>query len=94
MVGIAYNLGYVFVLLGMFESSVGCKFIITSDYRNESHNKEVGGVSDSKHLRGLALDIVPKKGCSKSYNELAIEAKEWFDVVVVYDTHLHVHEED
>lgn len=30
---------------------------ITSGYRCEKHNKEVGGVKTSKHLKGLACDI-------------------------------------
>ncbi len=31
--------------------------IITSGYRCEEHNKEVGGIEDSAHLKGLAADI-------------------------------------
>ena len=30
---------------------------VTSGYRTELHNKEVGGVSNSSHLKGLAADI-------------------------------------
>jgi uncharacterized protein YcbK (DUF882 family) len=32
-------------------------FYISSGYRCESHNKAVGGKSDSSHLKGLAADI-------------------------------------
>jgi len=32
-------------------------FIITSGYRCEKHNKEVGGKPNSSHLSGLAADI-------------------------------------
>ena len=32
-------------------------FIITSGYRCEKHNKEVGGKADSAHLKGVAADI-------------------------------------
>lgn len=35
----------------------GIPFIITSGYRSKAHNKEVGGKSDSSHLKGLAVDI-------------------------------------
>jgi len=31
--------------------------IITSGYRCEAHNKEVGGKGTSSHLKGLAADI-------------------------------------
>ena len=32
-------------------------FIINSGYRCEAHNKEVDGVENSAHTRGLAVDI-------------------------------------
>lgn len=32
-------------------------FIITSGYRCPKHNREVGGVKDSAHVLGLAVDI-------------------------------------
>lgn len=32
-------------------------FIITSAIRCEAHNEKVGGVHDSSHLRGMAVDI-------------------------------------
>ncbi|MCB0743079.1 MAG: peptidase M15 [Ignavibacteriae bacterium] len=32
-------------------------FIITSGYRTAFHNKKIGGVKNSSHLRGLAVDI-------------------------------------
>lgn len=35
----------------------GIPFIVTSGYRCEKHNKNVGGVPNSTHTRGLASDI-------------------------------------
>ena len=37
-----------------------CKFpfIVTSGYRTPEHNKKVGGIENSAHLKGLAADIV------------------------------------
>lgn len=35
----------------------GIPFIISSGYRCEEHNKEVGGKWDSSHLSGFAVDI-------------------------------------
>ena len=35
----------------------GIPFIINSGYRTEKHNKKVGGVKSSSHLKGLAVDI-------------------------------------
>lgn len=35
----------------------GIPFRINSGYRCEKHNKEVGGVKDSAHLKGMGADI-------------------------------------
>lgn len=35
----------------------GIPFIILSGYRDEQHNEDVGGVKDSAHTKGLAVDI-------------------------------------
>ena len=37
---------------------------ITSGFRTKNHNKKVGGVESSSHLKGLAADIA----CSESRN--------------------------
>lgn len=38
----------------------GIPFVINSGYRCVKHNREVGGVEHSSHLRGLAADISTK----------------------------------
>ena len=38
----------------------GIPFIITSGYRCAKHNEEVGGVAESSHTKGLAVDIAFK----------------------------------
>jgi len=42
----------------------GKSMYITSGFRTESHNKKVGGVKSSSHLKGLASDIA----CLESIN--------------------------
>lgn len=33
------------------------RYLITSGYRSNKHNKKVGGVSNSQHTKGLAFDV-------------------------------------
>lgn len=35
----------------------GIPFIINSGYRTKKHNKKIGGVENSSHTKGLAVDI-------------------------------------
>ena len=41
-------------------------FVITSGYRTEDHNSNVGGVSNSSHCKGLACDIACKDSRKRS----------------------------
>lgn len=36
------------------------KLLVTSGYRCEKHNKEIGGSKTSSHLKGLAVDVACK----------------------------------
>jgi uncharacterized protein YcbK (DUF882 family) len=40
----------------------GIPFIINSGLRTPEHNKKVGGVADSAHLKGLAVDLRARNG--------------------------------
>ena len=44
-------------LLDLARDIAGVPFIINSGYRCEKHNKEIGGVPNSAHVKGLAADI-------------------------------------
>lgn len=46
----------------------GIPFVINSGFRTLGHNKRVGGVADSAHLEGLAVDI----SCIKSKSRYII----------------------
>ena len=45
-----------------------CPFKISSSWRSEEHNANVGGKPNSSHLRGKAVDIV----CTSSHQRLRI----------------------
>ena len=78
-----------------FEDKIRClrllySFSVTSWIRSRGHNFRVGGVSDSRHLFGLAVDLVFDPGSDMSgFNEKA--AQLGLQVVVEGD-HLHVQE--
>jgi len=58
---------------------------ITSGYRCEKHNKDVGGSSKSQHVQGSATDIQVK---GMSPNEVASDCSN-FDGIGQYDTFTH-----
>lgn len=45
------------VALQMIREKLGKAINLTNAYRNETHNKSVGGASNSYHLYGMAADI-------------------------------------
>jgi uncharacterized protein YcbK (DUF882 family) len=70
----------------------GSEIIVHAGYRCPRHNREVGGVPNSEHLRGLAADIsLPGVPLQRMY-ELALEIPQFADGGIgVYDGNfLHV----
>lgn len=55
-------------MLDCAREKAGIPFIITSGLRTADQNAKVGGVSDSAHLKGLAVDIF----CPNSTNRYKI----------------------
>lgn len=47
----------VLIDLDLAREKAGIPFVITSDYRTPKYNREIGGVEDSAHTKGLAVDI-------------------------------------
>ena len=60
---------------------------VNSGYRCEKHNKGVGGVVNSQHMKGEAADI--RCADNKLLAEI-IEQKGNFDQLIIYPTFLHV----
>lgn len=70
------------------ETITKCKFIVTSADRTPEHNKKVGGVEDSYHLKkDSAIDIVPK--CNKSIEEIG-EILCKYVSTIMYKRHIHI----
>ena len=47
--------------------------LVTSTYRTVAHNRAVGGVANSFHLRGRAIDVARKPGISHSQVAAALQ---------------------
>ena len=48
-------------VLEKLRARLSCSININSGYRTKAHNKKVGGSATSKHLLGMAADIICKK---------------------------------
>ena len=84
------NINQTFVL--MLDDSRGLAnmpFKINSACRCESHNKKIGGVKDSAHVKGLAVDISARDDKSRFIIVSALLAM-GFKRVLLYDTFIHV----
>lgn len=46
--------------MNIIREFLGCPIVVSSGFRCKELNKKVGGVYNSKHLEGLAVDGVPK----------------------------------
>ena len=64
-------------------------FIITSGLRTEEENKKVGGVVNSKHLTGEAVDLRILSGTQTARMVESLLTIPFFEIVIEKD-HIHV----
>ena len=64
--------------------------IINSAYRNESHNKAVGGSPNSQHLLGKAVDISLHNQDVEAQSIANIARDIGFNGIGIYDTFIHL----
>ena len=62
---------------------------VNSGYRTEAHNKKVGGVSSSSHLKGLAADI-SCKSLNDRFNMIQAFLKSGFKRIGVAGSFIHI----
>lgn len=76
--------------LEKLREAVGFKLIITSGYRSEEKNREVGGAKQSLHLEGKAVDI-SISGISPFglYQLIKNAFLVGFTGIIVYPKHVH-----
>lgn len=83
-------------VLDPLREAYGYPVFVNSGYRCEKHNKAVGGVPNSQHMKGEAADIHPMQlpGLSPQevLQELArlIAKRGCFDQMILYPTFIHV----
>ncbi len=88
---ILQNISQVLDNLELLRGVVKCAIICNSFFRDELHNKRVGGVSNSYHKKGMAVDISIKGVDVKFLYEIAHVAKRWFNGIIVYEDRLFIH---
>merc|ERR1712016_206525 len=81
------------LILESVREQLGKPVVITSGYRTEAHNEQIGGKPNSSHLKGLAADIACKD--SKYRFELVRELMEHgIDRIGIGDTFIHIDIDD
>jgi zinc D-Ala-D-Ala carboxypeptidase len=86
--GKAMDLGFL-EKLDRARSLAGIPFKITSGYRSEEHNKKVGGVENSSHIKGYAADIACN-GSARRHIIITSLLSAGFNRIGVADTFIHV----
>lgn len=66
----------------------GVPFIITSGLRTQEHNNEVGGVKESSHLKGLAVDLKCETSANRFKIIIGLIAL-GFKRIGIYEKHIH-----
>lgn len=66
---------------------LGMPIIVNSGYRCAKHNREVGGVANSQHMRGEAADI--RCSDNQKLRQIIIDSGR-FDQLITYPTFIHV----
>lgn len=79
-------------LLDPLRNALGYPVQITSGYRNAEHNRRVGGVFNSDHLRGCAADfILPGHPAPAEAVLRVIRANRLpYDQLILYKTFMHL----
>ena len=67
----------------------GKPICVTSGYRTEDHNRKVGGVDSSSHLKGLAIDVACVRSNDR-FEMLTALIEVGFNRIGVASTFIHI----
>ena len=86
------NLYVVAIHLEFIRQKLGnYPIIVSSGYRSEAVNKGVGGVANSSHVDGLAVDIIVQNNkTTKQTAELILKTNLQFDQMIIYKNFIHL----
>lgn len=76
-------------VLERMRNILGVPLVLSCGYRCPKHNKEVGGVWNSQHLRGTAADVLQPRGVTIQSMIAAAEIAD-ADGIGEYDWGIHV----
>jgi uncharacterized protein YcbK (DUF882 family) len=74
---------------GLSRAEWGKPFLITSGFRCQRHNEDIGGANGSKHALGMAIDISIVDLNEVERARLAKVLRAHFDFVKIYPTFIH-----
>lgn len=77
--------------IGLLRGALGRALIINSAYRCAKHNDEVGGVGNSKHRQGRALDVRVSAAAQEDFRAQALCCG--FEKVLLYPDRNFIHVE-
>jgi len=87
------NLFELAVNLQVLRDELNAPIKINSGYRSAAHNKKIGGVSNSQHVKGTAADIVVKgftpDEVAKAIEQLIAKGKMNQGGLGIYDSFVH-----
>lgn len=93
---IYYNIQFALHHLDLLRTFVDIPFLVTSWYRDEIHNTRVGGVPNSQHIEGLAIDFRVKRHyflitcVEEILRRPELSRLFCIDQFIIYDTFFHI----
>lgn len=89
---ICENIYRSWISLNYLRQLYGSPIIINSGYRDDQHNKRVGGVPNSQHKEGIAFDIrsLDLDGLKAFIERMGKNDEFFFGQVIFYRTFVHI----
>lgn len=78
-------------VLDPLREAIGQPLLVTSGYRSKAVNAAVGGVPNSAHQLGLAVDVKANGIPAAELLRIAVELNLPFDVAMLYESKGHLH---